>query len=56
MTAAEKFFAEHPGGYIRGCPHEWGYFEEKHPRCMEISCFGKCWAREVPEEKEVRDK
>ena len=52
MTAAELYLQEHPGDYIRGCPHDWGYFPEKHPLCMEISCFGKCWAIEVDERKE----
>lgn len=48
MTCAEKYLKEHPGEQIQGCPHDHGYLP-KPERCMEISCFGRCWAREFPE-------
>lgn len=50
MTCAEKYFEEHPGDSIKGCPHDYKY-ADKPVGCYTMSCFKDCWAREVPEEK-----
>lgn len=50
MTCFDMYVSEHPLP-IRGCPHEYGYTQEKPKDCYCISCFKDCWSREVVENK-----
>lgn len=46
MTCAEKYFLDHPGEAIKGCPQDYGYLA-KPKDCYQISCFKDCWARSI---------
>lgn len=41
MTCLEKYFKEHPGDFVVGCPHDYGYLD-KPKECYSISCFKDC--------------
>lgn len=47
MTCVAKYFLEHPGKPVVGCPQDYGYIPERPKDCYLISCFKDCWAREV---------
>lgn len=59
MTCREKLKLEHPekiNGFVcDGCPDHYGYLD-KPPYCKEgvVGRCGKCWDREIPEEKEPK--
>lgn len=48
MTCLERYFREHPGDYVIGCPHDYGYLN-KPDACYSMSCFKDCWPREIQE-------
>lgn len=51
MTCLEKYFREHPGDYVVGCPHDYGYLN-KPEECYNMSCYKDCWPREIEENKQ----
>ena len=54
MTCLEKYFKEHPGDYVVGCPHDYEY-ANKPEACYEMSCFKDCWTREIGGTKDEGD-
>lgn len=56
MTCLEKYFKEHPGDHIVGCPHDYGYLE-KPENCFsyKMSCFKDCWTREIKNNSDNSD-
>ena len=49
MTCLEKYFKDHPGDFVVGCPYDYGYLG-KPKECYSINCFKDCWPRVIPDE------